>query len=147
MDPSSLGYLKHYGPMIISNDISPLAPHPTRAEDGLYAITFEQFVRFVLKAGPDFDDHWRPQTRICRVCDYPFSYLGKFETLRADADQIFVNLNETLKFPVRNEYKQKTIDMLKEYYGKLPKTMLAQIHAFYKDDFEAFGYDPDIYFA
>ena len=131
--------------MIVSNGaVSPLAPHPKRA-DGLYKISFEQFVRFVLKAGPDFDDHWRPQTRICHVCDVQYTYLGKFETLERDANKLFDILNETITFPKQSEYSLKTTLMLAEYYAKLPTRLLKDIYRFYEYDFLAFGYDPDYF--
>lgn len=142
LDPVNTAYLKHYGHMIVTNEaVSPLAPHPKRP-DGLYKISFEQFVRFVLKAGPDFDDHWRPQTRICHICDVQYTYLGKFETLQQDSNTIFRLLNDTTKFPKQTEYSVKTTVMLAEYYAKLPTKLMKGILKFYKNDFEAFGYDP-----
>uniref|UniRef100_A0A7M5XJI1 Carbohydrate sulfotransferase n=1 Tax=Clytia hemisphaerica TaxID=252671 RepID=A0A7M5XJI1_9CNID len=139
LDPVNLGYLKHYGPMIISMDVNPLS-HRKRS-DGLYRITFEQFVKFVIKAGPDFDDHWRPQTRICHICDLDYKYLGKFETMEIDANYIFKTLNESLKFPKMTEYKLKTTQILKKYYTELPQPLMKQIFEFYRNDFDAFGYD------
>lgn len=131
--------------MIVTNEaVSPLAPHPKRA-DGLYKISFEQFVRFVLKAGPDFDDHWRPQTRICHICDLKYTYLGKFETLEQDANAVFHLLNESMKFPKQSEYSLKTTLMLADYYAKLPSKMMRDVLKFYKNDFEAFGYDPEYF--
>ncbi|XP_066934768.1 carbohydrate sulfotransferase 11-like [Clytia hemisphaerica] len=144
LDPVNLGYLKHYGPMIISMDVNPLS-HRKRS-DGLYRITFEQFVKFVIKAGPDFDDHWRPQTRICHICDLKYKYLGKFETMENDANYIFKTLNESLKFPKMAEYKLKTTQILKKYYTELPKPLMTQIFEFYRNDFDAFGYDPNYFF-
>ena len=37
--------------------------------------------------------------------------------------------------------------MLKKHYSTISKPLIEAINEFYKDDFEAFGYDPNYYVA
>lgn len=114
-------------------------------------VTFTQFVKYVL-AEPrnNHDTHWQPQVDICKVCNFKFDYIGKFETMREDAKNIFDDLDQPhifKQFGDDSVYTQKTTTILKKYFGELSKDLLTKLYGFYKDDFEAFDYNPDRYFT
>ena len=141
-------FLEYYGPRVITAAGSDVVSHPKRMIDGklLLDVTFEQFLTYLVNGGSEEDDHWKPQTRLCRICDYRFDFLGRFETLNQDANKIFRHLHLDLKLPEEIDYKQKTVDMLRDYYKKIPKSLMLKVFNIYKDDFLAFGYDPNKFF-
>uniref|UniRef100_A0A7M5VBM6 Carbohydrate sulfotransferase n=1 Tax=Clytia hemisphaerica TaxID=252671 RepID=A0A7M5VBM6_9CNID len=152
MDPDPYGgvasYLGYYGPIILRlNGKSPFN-HPTRTigDQKYFDISFEMFLTFLTKGGLNADDHWAPQTSLCQICKYKFDFIGRFEHLSSDSNKIFKRINTDLTFSIERDYKQRTIDMLKEAYEKIPVKLLIDIFLFYKDDFDAFGYNPNEYF-
>ncbi|KAF0294577.1 Carbohydrate sulfotransferase 14 [Amphibalanus amphitrite] len=98
-------------PFIVRTAVQILAHEQNRsteqvAEEGLPPqVTFEQFARWVADAPPFDPDvsyppealnaHWLPVQHHCQPCVVPYSFLGKFETMREDAELLFKMTNIT----------------------------------------------------
>ena len=141
-------YLIHFGPKILQKMGKNQQTHPKKVIKGAeyLNITFEEFLTYLAKGGQHADDHWAPQTSLCQICKYQFDFIGRFEHLNTDANKIFKLINTDLMFSTKHDYKQRTVDMLKQAYEKIPRKLLVLIYLTYKDDFDAFGYDPNEYF-
>jgi len=148
--PGLESYLRKFGPKIVEANGQDPRTHPKRVIDGrtYQNITFEEFARYVLKTTDHPDQHWQLQTKTCHICRYEFSFLGKFETMARDANDLFdtLGVTEVDKLPEDGQYDHKAADFLKEVYAKLPTKLVNDIYEFYKQDFEAFGYDRHEYF-
>lgn len=146
-------YLEQYGPYMVFGDSMTKSEidhfvKKNKIDKSKLKVSFEQFVRFILKTQPDLDEHWEPHTSICKVCHFKFNYLGKFETINKDAKNILKALNQHKVYEMFGDdtvYTEKTSFILKKYYAELPKELLKLIYQRYKGDFEAFGYDPFLY--
>ena len=142
-------YLKSFGPRIIRLNGKKPATHPKKLINGTeyLDISFEEFATYVLKASR-LDPHWDRQVEICHICNYPFTYLGKFETMSTDANKLFDMLDIQIdKLPEDGQYNTDSHQFMKDHYAKLPKTLIREIYEFYKNDFLAFGYDKNEYFT
>lgn len=70
-------------------------------ESAAEGISFRQFVDYLAKGSPDrFDVHWRPQHLFLR--DYRFRFLGRFENLRRDFEQLREQLRIEIPLPHLN---------------------------------------------
>jgi len=117
-------------------------------EKMLLNVTFGKFLTYIVKGGFDVDNHWKLQIRCFRICNYAFDFLGRFEALSQDANKIFRYLHLELQLPEEIDCKQKTVDMLHlcSYYKQILKHLLQSVFSIYKDEFLAFGYNPNKFF-
>ena len=141
-------YLAHAAPTILQLIGKNPQTHPTRIIKGVKypKITFEEFLTYLTLGGHTVDEHWRPQTSLCQICRYQFDFIGRFEHLNTDGNKIFKLINTDLRFSTEYEYKQRTLDMLKQAYQEIPRKLLFKTFLLYENDFDAFGYDPNEYF-
>ena len=141
-------YLRNLGPKIVLANQKDPKTHAKKMLNGkeYLDIAFEDFVRFVLK-GENKDQHWNKQTLTCHICKYRFSYLGKFETMSRDANQLFDLIGIDIdRLPEDGQYSVDANALMRKYYDALPKGLIDQIYEFYIDDFNAFGYGRHDYF-
>ncbi|XP_066934769.1 carbohydrate sulfotransferase 9-like [Clytia hemisphaerica] len=142
-------YLLKLGPRIMTLNGKDPATHAKKMINGTdyLDVSFEEFVTYVLKARL-LDPHWDHQVKICHLCNYPFAYLGKFETMATDANKLFDMLDIQIdKLPEDGQYNTESHQFMKDHYAKLPKALIEEVYEFYKDDFLAFGYDKNEYFT
>ncbi|XP_066920587.1 carbohydrate sulfotransferase 14-like [Clytia hemisphaerica] len=141
-------FLHYFGPIILKVTGKNLNTHSKKIRHGIeyYDITFEEFLTFLTMGGYDADDHWTPQTSLCQICKYEFDFIGRFEHLSLDSNKIFKLIQTDINFSISHDYKQKTTDVLKDVYSKIPRTLLLKVYQVYKYDFDAFGYHPNEYF-
>ena len=150
LDPvvKKASFLYYFGPIILKEIGKNPKKHARKVLRGIeyLDITFEEFLMFLTKGGHDADDHWTPETSLCQICKYQFDFIGRFEYLNTDSNTIFKLINTDLTFSTEHDYKQRTIDVLKDVYARIPKPLLWKVYQIYKDDFDAFGYNPNEYF-
>ena len=61
-------------------------------------VTFPEFVRLVLDAQPN-DRHWAPMANLCLPCQIQYDFVGRFEKLEEDANQLLAQIGAIVSFP------------------------------------------------
>ena len=118
-------------------------------------VSFKNFIDFVLYesnqpsriSGPS--GHWWPYTDMCKLCEIPFDYIGKIETLKDDVGCIldkFSNYELLHRMESRIQTKvnakgHHNKDMTMKYFSELHKEKVLELYKMYEDDFSIGGYD------
>jgi len=111
-------------------------------------VRFAEFVQFVIdewRTGQLMDVHWRPMVDLCTPCHVHYDVIGKFETLKLDADFVLHSINQTRvpEFPQLHPVISKSSAKL--YAAQLTEQQLNSIlFRVYKYDFEIFDYSTNI---
>ena len=107
-------------------------------------VTFAEFVQYVIdqwKTGELMDVHWRPMVDLSSPCHVHYDVIGKFETLKQDADFVLklAGLDKVIQFP--GFQPAISGSSLQSYLHQLNARQREMIlfHV-YKFDFELFGY-------
>ena len=128
-------YLAHYG----SRSWFPRPPASLEA-------IVEDFAHFVsaLTSEPgllDADAHWRPQTRLLAPGSFPYTHLGRVESLDATLDLLRRHLTEQGRGePLRLE--RRNAGLLACSASVRDPGLVAAVEELYREDLEAFGYEP-----
>jgi hypothetical protein len=104
--------------------------------------TFAEFVGLVERQPPSvMNRHWRPQVlNTChRLIEYEF--VGKVESFDADMRFVAGRCGFPLHMPAQPLNHTGTGQLIAEYYTA---DLRARVHAIYREDFEAFGYSPEL---
>lgn len=107
-------------------------------------VTFSEFVRFLLdkkfRRRESFNEHWAPFTDLCHPCIIPYDYIGKYETLHDDAENILKQLgaNKSLHFPPL--VPSVTGRLVPRYLHTLLPSQQRRLFAMYQPDFVLFQY-------
>ena len=111
-------------------------------------VTFVEFIKYVIDEFEKenvVDNHWDTIHNLCQPCQVKYDYIGKFETLFEDSDNVFreIGVDEVLAFPDRGSGKHpvKKSLLLFKMFSELPSNTLNKLYQIYSADFEAFGYD------
>ena len=113
--------------------------------------TFNEFVEFLIdkaanKGSNSFNEHWKPQSLLCDICTPGFDFIGKHETLIEDSRIMLNELKVASRyvFPENNTdlYKTRTSDIYEQYMRNIPRDKIKKLYEIYKDDFDAFSYQP-----
>lgn len=138
-------YHMNYGRRIIRKYRKNPSKQSLKSGDGVLFAEFVQFVIDEWRTGQLMDVHWRPMVDLCTPCHIHYDVIGKFETLKQDADFVLDSANQTLvrEFPQFHPAISKSSD--KFYAEQLTEKQLDSIlfHV-YKYDFELFGYSTDL---
>ncbi len=110
-------------------------------DDGERDFTFAEFVQYLedLEDG-EMNEHWAPQAALSCIDEVRFDFVGHFESLSADAENVLKRLNIELPFPSPQDVKFSPTgarEKLAEYYDDM---LLARVRRRYHKDFTAFGY-------
>ncbi|RXG55946.1 Carbohydrate sulfotransferase 14 [Armadillidium vulgare] len=76
---------------------------------------FTEFLSYILSQNPQtLQEHWKSYFHLCHPCAMDYDFVGKYETLEADSNQILKNINAPpdLRFPPFK--KSKTGEQLKQ---------------------------------
>ena len=111
-------------------------------------VRFEEFVQYVIdewKTGQLMDVHWRPMADLCTPCYVHYDVIGKFETLKQDADFVLNSINQTRVHEFPRFHPAISKSSTKLYADQLTEEQLNSIffHV-YKYDFELFDYSTDL---
>jgi len=108
--------------------------------------SFDEFTEYLsnLTDNPQWDMHWRPIHQVCYPCAIDYDYVGRFETVKEDADYILqqLKLDKMAEFPSFSG--SKTSKRLTKYYSQIPRKRIEKLIEIYRPDFDMFNYDfPD----
>ena len=108
-------------------------------------VSFSEFAEFLHNSDSEFMDwHWKQYDTLCHPCLIYYDFIGHFENLYEEADQLLdiLQVSDTVKFP-RNktsQYKLSTKVIAKRYLNSLSEKARKNLYDKYKHDFEMFGY-------
>ncbi|XP_078518136.1 carbohydrate sulfotransferase 9-like [Lissotriton helveticus] len=109
-------------------------------------VTFQEFVGYVLKENPKFrDTHWNAASHICSPCSIHYDILGKFETIKDDAEHVLrlIGAPMHLHFPNIKQHPNEIETnkrMIKQYFQNLSSEYFQPLQDFYHLDFTLFNY-------
>ncbi|MEE6492855.1 hypothetical protein FKM82_016652 [Ascaphus truei] len=109
-------------------------------------VTFEEFVRYIIQENPRYrDTHWKPMFHLCDPCNIQYDIVGKFETMKQDADYVLktVGAPKNLTFPSIKHYSNESRtngNISSEYFRNLPTKLLGHLMDIYRLDFSMFAY-------
>ena len=94
------------------------------------------------------DVHWRPQYDVCRPCHIGYDYLGYYETMHEDANDVFrkIAAGPDVRFP-SGDFDSRLPNSSKylELFDSVPVDDVRRIVEFYRRDYDVFGYEiPEI---
>ena len=110
-------------------------------------VRFDEFVRYLIKLDQNdgnFNMHWAKYHTICHPCEIDYDYIGKMETMNADADYIirkFYGWRCPPKFPQKKGGHKTTNKVTSRWYSNLTQPLIDGLYKVYEKDFKLFGYD------
>lgn len=121
-----------------------------------HGVTFEEFLKFIIycvQHNIHLDKHWTPFYLLCNPCYTKFDFLGKLETLQADATHVLQHIGATSGFgefpsaasgPSSTRGAVNNTAAFRDYYLNIPPDVIRNITQIYQLDFDLFGYVPHI---
>ncbi|EDO44982.1 predicted protein [Nematostella vectensis] len=111
-------------------------------------VSFTEFVSYLLASDSEFSDrHWQQYDLLCRPCLIYYDYVGKFENLRSDADDLLrlLGVEDRVQFPhnMSSGYKTSSSHLAKQYFRQLPLELKDRLRKLYKHDLNMFGYSAE----
>ncbi|XP_033745114.1 carbohydrate sulfotransferase 11-like [Pecten maximus] len=111
-------------------------------------VQFIEFIKYITDSNTvmreGYNEHWAHYSGLCHPCLIQYDYIGKYETIDQDIDQILrdLRIDKIIKFPPRGAtYKRKkTKDTMADFYGKIPPSHLRLLWKIYVNDYKLFGY-------
>ena len=91
-----------YGEQIVRNARKNASAH-SKGDD----ISLKEFLQYVAESRvEDLNEHWMPFYELCQPCAVSYNFIGSFENLESDADQVLkeLNVNEQVSFPKQQKY-------------------------------------------
>ena len=85
------------------------------------------------------NEHWRSISALCNPCKVAYDFVGSFESLNEDAEQVLckLNISEVSKFP-RKPRRYKSYDA-EEFIKQVPWDLLQKALAKYSKDYKLFS--------
>ncbi|XP_068222292.1 carbohydrate sulfotransferase 12-like [Palaemon carinicauda] len=135
----------------IKTPIDPSVLYSTEEYERLYlvlqpSLTFEQFLKFVLKTYEEGnpDSHWSPYHQRCCPCHFDYDYITKVETLSEDLEYVFKKLGIPADHHTAMKRKMKNEDssnLYLQYYQNISTSLRGEIYKYLKPDMDLFGYE------
>ena len=102
-------------------------------------LTFNEFLYFLSqrKNIETVQEHWRPMYDLCHPCSIEYDFIGKFENIEKDSNEILNHigaLSPVIKFPPQRA--SSTPKLLEE----LSSNVSTNLYTNYENDFKLFGY-------
>ena len=91
-----------YGEQIVKNARKNASAHP-KGDD----VSLKEFLQYVAESRvQDLNEHWMPFYELCQPCAVSYDFVGSFENLESDANQVLkeLNVNEQVTFPKQQKY-------------------------------------------
>ena len=113
-------------------------------------VTFSEFSQYIIDSPLEdkefWNEHWERIDRLCLPCLIQYDFLGKFETLKQDAEFLLRTLDsfDLVKFPDAYKGHDSTGSYMRKLFDSLPKKMMEKLYELYKMDFLLFGYQNNI---
>lgn len=116
-----------------------------------YDVTIPEFISYVIDEWKERDEkpvdvHWRSMVDLCHPCSIKYDVIGKFETMQKDVDYLLNQLGEDKIGQYFKAYEPyATSSLVKDFMQEISKKQWNALLRIYRDDFDIFGYDPDVY--
>lgn len=136
-------YRKTYGRQIVKQYRRHVSQESLRLG---HDVTFEEFVSYLLdprtKSKKPFNTHWKEYYQMCHPCFVNYDFIGKYETLRDDADFVLhqLGIREKVAFPTVDRPTVKTSEILAEKYSNISAADIYRLWKLYSIDFKLFDY-------
>ena len=150
-DPYTTHYQRKYGARVLRM----FRPNLTETEyKAGKNVTFPEFVKYIIKTHKKYgysglNEHWNSMQDLCHPCSMKYDFIGKMDSLIQDSQTVLqeIGWDKRVKFPVKakDKYKRDLSTLVKQYYAQVPRYLIKDLYAIYKDDFEAFGFSTDGY--
>ncbi|XP_069758091.1 carbohydrate sulfotransferase 8-like isoform X2 [Narcine bancroftii] len=111
-------------------------------------VTFPEFVRYLLdpRRPLGLDIHWEPVGRLCSPCLVRYDFIGRFESLGAEAEALLrlVGAPANLTFPTFKDRRQERTGprLSRRYLAQLSAGDRRRLQNFYLADYTMFNYAP-----
>ncbi|KAM4664173.1 carbohydrate sulfotransferase 14 [Discoglossus pictus] len=107
-------------------------------------VTFSEFLHYLLDEDVErMNEHWMPIYNLCQPCAISYDFIGSYERLREDANQILeiINAPSFLQFPERQSwYKPATKETLHYFLCNTPRGLIRELLPKYILDYSLFAY-------
>jgi hypothetical protein len=112
-----------------------------------YIPAFKDFVEYVLtntetpNGIAQMDNHWKPYTIICQVCQFNYNFIGKYETFKNDLNFLLnrLNISDWNNEKRRGTSGHTTWDY-RQLFSSLSDDLICRLKHLYRDDFNLFDY-------
>uniref|UniRef100_H2ZUM8 Carbohydrate sulfotransferase n=1 Tax=Latimeria chalumnae TaxID=7897 RepID=H2ZUM8_LATCH len=107
-------------------------------------VSFGEFVQFLLDSHNE-DVHWRQMIKLCDPCNIEYDFLGRYDTMERDADNIlrFIGAPEDLHYPSFKEQgteSRTNLGLTEQFLMNLTKEQIDGLNELYKNDSLLFDY-------
>ena len=89
------------------------------------------------------DAHWRPQYDACRPCHIKYDYIGHYETMHDDAQNILrkIAAGSNVRFPTKDfDSRLPNSSNYLKLYENVSLRDIRRLLEFYENDYNVFGY-------
>jgi hypothetical protein len=126
----------------VQSEIRERYDYPLRDGERAGRVAFRDFVRFVTEGGHSGDGHWCSQSARLMQDMIPYDFIGHFQTFQKDLEAVLDRLDapagvREMASTVRGQSPR--INLAVAY----DRELAAAVHAWYSEDFGAFGYEKD----
>ncbi|XP_072480433.1 carbohydrate sulfotransferase 14 [Notamacropus eugenii] len=132
-------YQQRYGTEIVRRYRVGAGPSPAGDD-----VTFPEFLRYLVDEEPErMNEHWMPVYQLCQPCAVHYDFVGFYERLEADANQVleWVRAPPTVRFPSRQAwYRPASPESLHYHLCNTPRALLQELLPKYILDFSLFAY-------
>ena len=112
--------------------------------------TFWEFAKYVIKH-INFDGHWYPQAKSCKVCTVPYDKILHLEYLKEEEKYLvnFILMADRTKNPNQSIFAENSnpsannlssSEITQLYFQQLKESEILDLYQLYKEDFLLFGY-------
>ncbi|XP_068246404.1 carbohydrate sulfotransferase 10-like isoform X3 [Palaemon carinicauda] len=143
----------------VSNLVKTGYSDPSAKEDDAHP-TFLQFLKYIKDIMKKFwnsegksrvNPHWQPVWWTCGPCQIKYDAIAHMETLMVDQEYIIrkaglkdLAINAHTHSSNLDSYNG-TNQATRDYFSRIPKTLIKQVSNLYRHDFQLFGYTPEEY--
>ncbi|XP_055393355.1 carbohydrate sulfotransferase 14 isoform X2 [Bubalus kerabau] len=132
-------YQQRYGVEIVKRYRAGAGPSPAGDD-----VTFPEFLRYLADEDPErMNEHWMPVYHLCQPCAVRYDFVGSYERLEADANQVleWVRAPPHVRFPARQAwYRPASPESLHYHLCSAPRALLQDVLPKYILDFSLFAY-------
>lgn len=113
--------------------------------------TFPEFVDYLLNTDIEkYDEHWKPISLQCNMCEFDFDYIIQYENFKEEIDVFVEMLQESGRLPLRFHLKWENRggtdrEAAAKYLNLVSRDKLWLLYEKYRHDFLYFGYTTDGY--
>ena len=131
---------EHYGIKIVKH-MRQNVPANSKGDD----VSLKEFLQYIRESRVEsMNDHWMPFFELCQPCAVSYNFIGSFENLEADSNQVLkdLHMNEQVSFPKQQKYYQpggkghtSTVNL-----AGVSSKLLIEVLTKYSKDYEMFSY-------